>query len=50
MAQGRCGRCSYKLNLKNSSNKVFRRKQNANKVPPNIFKGLEVRKEVRLIF
>ena len=35
---------------KTSRNNVFKRIQTTNKVLPNLFRGLEVRKKVRLIF
>ena len=38
------------LRSKNSRNNVFRRKQTTNKVPPNKFRGFEVRRKVRLKF
>ena len=38
------------LRSKNSRNNVFRRKQTTNKVPPNIFRRLELKQKVRLMF
>ena len=38
------------LTTKNSRNNLFRSKQTISKVPLNIFRGLEEKKELRLMF
>ena len=35
---------------KSSRNSILRSKENTNKVPSNIFRDLEIRKKVRLVF
>ena len=50
MEHDRCRGCSYKLNFEKCLNNVFRSKEPTKNVPPDIFRGFEVRKKVRLMF